>query len=134
MFLLLWFCCFSPPVCGTGVTTALATHWILSEASAVRHRLERIFLAPNTNSSSRKYHSVKRIHMENVFSGSVHRFQNFSVTVFLFLLPFRDVTAASLWAAPVHCLPLLSPGFHQYFCNFLAVKQETGPVWETKVF
>lgn len=56
---------FSAPVCGAGVTTALASHWILSEASAVRHGLGRIFLAPNSNPSSRKCLSVKGIHMEN---------------------------------------------------------------------
>lgn len=43
----------------------LASPWILPEASAVRHRLGRIFLAPNSSPRSRKCLSVKRIHMEN---------------------------------------------------------------------
>ena len=57
---------FPTPVCAAGITVALVCHWILSDASAVGHRLEKIFFASNINSRSRKCLSVKRISMENV--------------------------------------------------------------------
>lgn len=32
----------------------------------------------------------------------------------------------------MNCLPLFLPGFHQYFCHFLTVKQESVPFWDKR--